>query len=519
MLLDNKIWIAQGEENVYLLPKMANRHGLIAGATGTGKTITLKVLAESFSDLGVPTFLADVKGDLSGMIEPGDNTEDMQKRLARFGIENFTYKKYPTHFWDLFGEKGHPVRVTVSDMGPVLLSRLLGLTEVQAGVLNIVFKVADDEGLLLLDFKDLRLMLQYVADHKAEYTVTYGNVSTQSVGAIQRALLAYEDEGAELFFGEPNLDINDWLRCDSDGRGYINILSSETLIHKPKTYSMFLLWMLSDLYEKLPEVGDLDKPRMVFFFDEAHLLFTDAPKALVEKIELIVKLIRSKGVGVYFITQNPSDIPDSVLAQCSNRIQHALRAYTPAETKAVKTAAKSFRVNPNFKTEDAIMELAVGEALISCLDEKGIPAIVQRARVLPPMSRMGAASTSSIEKAIKTSEFENKYREPIDRRSAYEIIEEANAEAEAARLEEEAAAAEKERKKANANKNKVAEKAVNSVTSTVARSVGSNLVKTVTGGKKQSAGKIAERAATNVMSTLLREGTKSITRGLFGNKK
>ena len=391
MYEDRKIRLAQADSPIYLLPSMANRHGLIAGATGTGKTITMKVMAESFSDMGVPVFLADIKGDLSGMCEKGKDSEDMRARIARFGLDGFVYKSYPTRFWDIFGDEGHPVRVTVSSMGPTLLARLLGLTEIQAGVLNIVFRVADDNGLLLLDLKDLRSMLQYVGDNRAEFTTAYGNVSAASIGAIQRALLAFEGEGGELFFGEPELDIRDWMRTDVDGRGYINILSSKRLIQSPTVYGTFLLWMLTELFERLPEVGDLEKPRMIFFFDEAHLLFSDAPKALVQKIVQVVKLIRSKGVGVYFISQSPSDIPNDVLAQLSNRVQHALRAYTPAEQKAVRAAASAFRVNPAFDTETAIMELGVGEALVSFLDEKGVPGIVQRANILPPQSLMGPA--------------------------------------------------------------------------------------------------------------------------------
>lgn len=381
MYKDKKIWLAQSDKNLFLLPNMANRHGLIAGATGTGKTITMKVMAESFSDMGVPVFMADVKGDVSGMCVPGADSADMRGRIERFGIEGFEYKSYPTRFWDIFGEQGHPVRVTISDMGPVLLARLLGLTDVQAGVLNIVFKVADEHGLLLLDMKDLRAMLQFVGDNRAEFTTQYGNVSAASIGAIQRALLAFEDEGGEIFFGEPALDIRDWMRTDADGRGYINILSSARLIQSPKVYGTFLLWMLTELFERLPEVGDLEKPRMIFFFDEAHLLFSDAPKALVQKIVQVVKLIRSKGVGVYFVTQSPSDIPDDVLAQLSNRVQHALRAYTPAEQKSVRAAARAFRVNPAFDTEQTLMELGVGEALVSFLDTDGVPGVVERAEM------------------------------------------------------------------------------------------------------------------------------------------
>ena len=437
MYVDKKVWIAQSDKNLCLLPSMANRHGLIAGATGTGKTITLKVLAESFSDMGVPVILSDVKGDLSGMCQPGIDTEDMQKRIRRFGIENFEYKSYPSRFWDIGGEQGHPIRVTIAEMGPVLLSRLLGLTDVQTGVLNVVFKIAADHDLLLVDLKDLSAILQFVGNNRAEFTLTYGNVSAASIGAIQRALLAFENEGGEHFFGEPALDIRDWIRTDPDGRGYINILNSTDLIHSPTIYATFLMWMLTELFEKLPEVGDLDKPRMVFFFDEAHLLFHDLSKPLLQKIVQVVKLIRSKGVGVYFISQSPSDIPDEVLAQLSNRIQHALRAYTPAEQKAVKVAASTFRQNPAFDTMTAIMELGVGEALVSFLDEKGIPGMVERAFILPPESKMGQGDPDLVQTAILSDELDLKYRETVDRVSAYEIINEAARELERKRLAEE----------------------------------------------------------------------------------
>ena len=553
MYTDRKIWLAQSDKNLYLLPAMANRHGLIAGATGTGKTITMKVMAESFSDMGVPVFMADVKGDLSGMCRPGADSENMRSRIERFGMENFQYKAYPTRFWDIFGEKGHPVRVTISEMGPVLLSRLLNLTEVQTGVLNIVFKVADEHGLLLLDLKDLRAMLQYVGDNRAEFTTLYGNVSSASVGAIQRALLAFEGEGGELFFGEPCLDIRDWMRSDIDGRGYINILSSDRLIQSPTVYSTFLLWMLTELFEKLPEVGDLDKPRMIFFFDEAHLLFDGAPKALVQKIVQVVKLIRSKGVGVYFITQSPSDIPNDVLAQLSNRVQHALRAYTPDEQKAVRAAARAFRKNPAFDTEEALMSVGVGEALVSFLDEEGIPSVVERSFILPPQSLMGPAEDRAVQSLIVSDEFDLKYRESVDRESAYEILVRANeelelrrrqeaeaaaaekqrqkeeAEAERQRLKEEAAA-EKQRQKEEAAAQREAEKeaerrkktiqrAASNAASSVARSVSTNIVNTLTGGRTVSTGTMAKRAATNALSAVMREGSQSIIRGLFGNRK
>jgi len=564
MYTENKIWLAKSDRKLFLLPEMANRHGLIAGATGTGKTITMKVMAESFSDMGVPVFLADVKGDLTGMCRPGEDSEDMRERVKRLGVEGFGFQKYPTRFWDIYGEQGHPVRVTISAMGPTLLARLLGLTEIQTGVLNIVFKVADDTGLLLLDLKDLRAMLQYVGENRAEFTVEYGNVSAASIGAIQRALLAFENEGGELFFGEPELNIKDWMRTDSDGRGYINILEANRLIQSPTVYGTFLLWMLTELFEKLPEVGDLDKPRMIFFFDEAHLLFSDAPKALVQKIVQVVKLIRSKGVGVYFISQSPSDIPNDVLAQLSNRVQHALRAYTPAEQKAVRAAAKAFRVNPAFKTEDAIMELGVGEALVSLLDEEGVPEVVERAFILPPQSLMGPADEKTVQKLIVTDEFDVKYRESVDRESAYEIINRANEElerqreqaakeaaaekqrlkeeaaAEKARLKEEAAAereaekarraaekaAEKERiaaekaaEKEAAKKKKLVQQAATNAASSVAGALSTNMVNALTGGKKTDAKTIAKRAAKNALSSVMRSGSNSLIRGLFGNLK
>ena len=553
MFTDNKIWMAQSDKNLYLLPKMANRHGIIAGATGTGKTVTMKVMAESFSDLGVPVFLCDVKGDLSGMCMPGVMSDNLAERVKGFGIEDFAFKAYPTRFWDIFGEQGHPVRVTVSDMGPTLLGRLFGLTEIQTGVLNIVFRVADDSGLLLLDLKDLRAMLQYVGNNRAEFTTEYGNVSAASIGAIQRALLAFEDEGGDQFFGEPALDINDWMRTDAAGRGYINVLTSKRLIASPLVYSTFLLWMMTELYEQLPEVGDLEKPRMIFFFDEAHLLFNDAPKALVQKIVQVVKLIRSKGVGIYFISQSPSDIPNDVLAQLSNRVQHALRAYTPAEQKAVRAAAKAFRVNEKFDTEVALTELAVGEALVSFLDEEGIPTIVERARILPPQSLMGEATKSAIDALINGTELDQKYRTSYDRESAFEIISKATVELEAQRAKEaeeeaarkaaekeaaaaekaaakeaaaaekaaakEAAAAEKAAQKEAQKKKKVAQQAISSATSSVVSSVSTNLVNSVTGGKKTSAATILKRAVRNALSSVMRSGSNSIIRNLLGIKK
>ena len=543
MFTDKKLWLAQSDtnQNLFLLPRMANRHGLIAGATGTGKTITMKVMAESFSDMGVPVFLSDVKGDLSGMCCPGSDSGDMRRRLAGFGMENFEYQPYPTRFWDIFGEHGTPVRVTVSSMGPTLLARLFGLTEIQAGVLSIVFRVADDHGLLLLDLKDLRAMLQYVGDNRKEFTTSYGNVSAASIGAIQRALLAFEEEGGEQLFGEPALDIRDWLRTDFDGRGYINILSSARLIQSPTVYATFLLWLLSELFEALPEVGDLEKPRMIFFFDEAHLLFDNAPRALVQKLVQVVKLIRSKGVGVYFVSQSPSDIPDEVLAQLSNRVQHALRAYTPAEQKALRAAARAFRVNPAFDTELALMELGVGEALVSLLDEHGVPAVVERARILPPQSRMGAADAEDVQACIQRDELDLKYRSTFDRESAYEIIQRANEQLAAQQQQAADAAAEKQRQKEaaaakrqrqreqaaaekaaaqkTATVTKAAQRAANSAASSVARSMSTNLVNSVAGGRVSSTGTVAKRAATSALSSVMRSGATSIIRGLFGTKK
>ncbi len=422
MLYEGKIWAGTGETPVFLLPQMANRHGLIAGATGTGKTVSLKVLAEGFSEMGVPVFLADIKGDLAGMVETGTHSEGIAKRLNKCGVPSFQYRDFPTVFWDVYGKQGHPIRATVSEMGPTLLSRMLGLNDTQEGVLNILFRVADDEGMLLLDLKDLKAMLAYVGEHAREYTLDYGNVSTASIGAIQRAVAMLEDQGGDRFFGEPALNIADWLQLDGDGRGVINILAADRLFQQPKMYSTFLLWMLSELYELLPEAGDLEKPRMVFFFDEAHLLFRDCPAALLEKLEQVVRLIRSKAVGVYFITQNPCDIPMSVLSQLGNRIQHALRAYTPLDQKAVRTAAQTFRVNPKFDTEEAITTLKTGEALISFLDEDGAPGVVERATILPPQSSMDAIDPDARALEIQQSPFFGVYDEAIDRESAYEQL-------------------------------------------------------------------------------------------------
>ena len=421
----NPILLAKDTEEIYLLPKMANRHGMIAGATGTGKSVTLRVLAENFSRQGIPVFMADMKGDLAGISHAGGDNPKVADRVAQFGaasLPDHQFRAYPVAFWDVFGEQGHPLRATISEMGPLLLGRVMNLNDTQSGVLNLVFKVADDGGLLLLDLKDLRAMLQHVADNAKELTTSYGNVSAASVGAIQRRLLELETQGADKFFGEPALDLNDMMQAGDDGRGVINILAADKLLASPQLYATFLLWLLSELYEMLPEVGDLDKPKMVFFFDEAHLLFTDAPTALLTKVEQVVRLIRSKGVGVYFVSQNPLDIPDLVLGQLGNRVQHALRAFTPRDQKAVKAAATTFRVNPALDTESAITELGVGEALISVLDEKGTPTIVRRAFIAPPESRLGAITPQERQSVIQGSAFYGHYEKAVDRESAYELL-------------------------------------------------------------------------------------------------
>lgn len=409
-------------ESLVILPNMANRHGLITGATGTGKTVTLQKIAESFSAIGVPVFMADVKGDLSGIGAQGEPSDKLQKRLDALQVKDWQPIAAPVAFWDVFAEKGHPIRATISDLGPLLISRLLSLSDVQAGVLQIIFKVADDNNLLLLDLKDLRAMTQYVGEHADEIKTTYGNVSTASIGAIQRGLLTLEEQGGNQFFGEPMLDIKDLMRTNEHGQGIVNILAAEKLYNSPSLYSTFLLWLLSELYENLPEVGDVEKPKLVFFFDEAHLLFSNANNALLEKIEQIVRLIRSKGVGVFFVTQNPLDIPDRILGQLGNRVQHALRAFSPRDQKAVKAAAQTMRANPQFNAEQAITELGVGEALVSFLDAKGTPAIVEKAMVIAPCSKMGTLSSAERHKLINTSTLFGKYEEAIDRESAYELL-------------------------------------------------------------------------------------------------
>ncbi|WP_337870847.1 helicase HerA-like domain-containing protein [Meiothermus sp.] len=413
--------VAKGESEVFLYPKMANRHGLIAGATGTGKTVSLRVLAEQLSRIGVPVFMADVKGDLSGLCKPGGEHPKIAERIEKLGLTDFRFEACPVVFWDVFGEQGHPVRATVSEMGPLLLARLLDLNETQSGVLTLVFKIADDNGLLLLDLKDLRAMLQYVGDNAEKFKTEYGNISAASIGTIQRGLIALEEQGGDRFFGEPALELEDLMQTQG-GKGVINILAADKLMQSPKLYSTFLLWMLSELFERLPEVGDPEKPKLVFFFDEAHLLFDEAPKALREKIEQVVRLIRSKGVGVYFVSQNPLDIPDEVLGQLGNRVQHALRAFTPRDQKAVKAAAETFRPNPKLDLATVILEMGVGEALVSTLDEKGIPSIVERALIYPPRTQLPSLSPEERRQVIQQSPVYGHYEKALDRESAYEIL-------------------------------------------------------------------------------------------------
>ena len=508
----------------------ANRHGLIAGASGTGKTVTLKVMAEGFSQAGVPVFMADVKGDVTGMAQAADDANGkLAARAAALGAPGWTPRGCPVRQWDMLGGPGIPVRVTVSDMGPVLLARLLGLTEVQEGVLNVVFRVADDRGMLLIDLKDLRALLNYVGEHAKEFELEYGRVSPQSVGAILRALIAVEDQDGDVFFGEPALDLADWFACDEAGRGYVNLLNAAGLITSPQVYAMFLLWMLSELFETLPEVGDGDRPRFVFFFDEAHLLFDDMPKELVDRIVQVVKLIRSKGVGVYFITQSPSDIPDEVLAQLSNRIQHGLRAYTPAEQKAVRAAAAAFRANPDLDAEAALGEVGTGEALVSLLDEEGRPSVVQRAKVLPPECSMGAAPPETMAAALEAAApLAAKYGQAIDRESAYELIageRAAAAEADALAAEREAlererAAFEAQRAAEDAQAQKAAERERKRLAKEAERA-------SVAAAKEaERAAREAERqraqaakAASSVLGQIGREAGRQLVRGLFGALK
>jgi len=473
--MDNEqILIGKGEEKVYLNPRFANRHGLVAGATGTGKTVSLQVLSEGFSRIGVPVFLADIKGDLTGISQPGSSHPKIDERVEKIGIEDYAFDQFPTVMWDLLGDQGHPIRATISDMGPLLLSRLLELNDTQEGVLNIAFRFADDEGMLLLDFKDLHTTIKYIGEHRKEFQSTYGNISTASVGAIQRRLLVLEEQGAGNFFGEPALDLADFMRTDKDGKGQVNILAADKLMLTPRLYATFLLWLLSELFENLPEVGDLDKPKLVFFFDEAHLLFEDAPKALTEKVEQVVKLIRSKGVGIYFVTQNPLDIPDGVLSQLGNRIQHALRAFTPRDQKAVRAAAQTFRSNPNLDTEKTITEMGVGEALVSTLEEKGTPGIVQRTLISPPASRIGPANDSEKSALLKNSPLAGRYDEAVDRQSAHETLQ--------ARSDEAAKEVERVVEKAPKKKGRQRQSVGEAMAKSVARAMGTQLGRQIVRG-------------------------------------
>jgi hypothetical protein len=516
--------------------KMACRHGLIAGATGTGKTVTLQVLAETFCQAGVPCFMADMKGDLSGISQVGKLSGFIEKRLPEFGIADPQFQSCPVRFFDVYGEQGHPMRTTISRMGPEMLGRLMELNETQTGVLNIVFKIADDNGLLLIDLKDLRAMLNFVGQNAAEFTTQYGNVTSASVGAIQRALLALENQGAEKFFGEPDFDIYDLLQCEG-GKGIMNVLAADRLMLQPKLYSTFLLWLLSELYATLPEVGDMDLPKLVFFFDEAHMLFEGTSKALTDKIEQVIRLIRSKGVGIYFITQSPTDIPSNILGQLGNRVQHALRAYTPQDQKAVKVAADTFRPNPAFKTYDTLLELGTGEALVSFLDEKGTPAVVERAKILFPLSQIGAITEDQRADIIKRSRLYGRYDHPIDRESAYELITKATQEAERQKAElEAAAAAEKEaavRAKEEAKAAKEAEKAAKSkkpgiaskvlksvltaVTGVAAAAAADAVTAKVTGKKKTSKTSTGEKMVNRATKSATTTLTKELTRSILGN--
>jgi len=520
---EHGLYIAHCAEGALsIIGKMANRHGLIAGATGTGKTVTLQVMAESFCQAGVPCFMADMKGDLSGISQVGKMSSFIEKRLPEFGLENPEFQACPVRFFDVFGEQGHPMRATVSQMGPQLLSRLLELNEVQEGVLNITFRLADERGLLILDLKDLRSMLTYVADHAKEIREKYGTVTSMTVGAIQRTLLQLEDQGANHFFGEPSFDIYDLMQSEG-GKGIMNVLAADKLMMQPKLYSTFLLWLMSELYSKLPEVGDLELPKLVFFFDEAHMLFEGTSKALLDKIEQVIRLIRSKGVGIYFITQSPSDIPENILGQLGNRVQHALRAYTPKDQKAVKTAADTFRANPNFKTDEAIMQLETGEALVSFLDPKGAPSVVQRAKVLFPLSQIGAITDGQRLDIIKQSRIYGKYDTMVDRESAYEMLLKENEEETAIAEQEEAEKAAEKEAKAKKSKpgifSKIIKAIITAITGTLATILGTFVSDKVTGKKTKSRTSATGRVAKNATSAATRTITRELTRDILGNLK
>lgn len=512
------LYIAQGQQGpIVMNGKMANRHGLVAGATGTGKTVSLQVMAESFCQAGVPCFMADMKGDLSGISQTGHLTGFIEKRMAEFGIANPQFQSCPVRFFDVYGEQGHPMRATISGMGPELLTRLLELNDTQAGILNIVFRVADDRGLLIIDMKDLRSMLDYVGQHAKEYTTRYGNISSASIGAIQRALLQLESQGADLFFGEPSFDIHDLLQTEG-GKGIMNVLAADKLMMQPKLYSTFLLWLISELYATLPEVGDQPLPKLVFFFDEAHMLFEGTSKALIDKIEQVIRLIRSKGVGIYLITQSPTDIPLNILGQLGNRVQHALRAYTPKDQKAVKSAAETFRTNPAFKTEEAITNLETGEALVSFLDEKGAPQMVERAKMLFPLSQIGAITDEQRKAIIAQSSLGRKYDQPIDRESAYEQLLKMEQQAQQETpVEEEKSAPKAATSKGSSLISKVLKSVITALTATFASVLGTAVSNQVTGKKSRSRKTATERAVKNATSAATRTMTREITRSILGN--
>ena len=544
MYAENNILVGANENTeVYLLSKLANRHGLIAGATGTGKTVTLKTLAEAFSDMGVPVFLADMKGDVSGLAKVGEPNAKVTERMEKYSLadKGFVFKSYPVEFWDLYGEKGLPIRVTISEMGPQLLSKILNLSEAQEGVLNIVFRVADDENLLLIDLKDLKSMINHVSDNAELYESQYGAVAKKSATTLLRSILTLEDQGGDLFFGEPALELSDFMQCNDEGKGMINVLDSVKLSTAPELYSTFLLWMISELYETMPEVGDLDKPKFVFFFDEAHLLFDDMSPAFQKKVEQIIRLIRSKGIGVYFITQSPSDIPDTVLSQLGNRVQHALHAYTPKEQKAVKTAAETFRPNPEFDTTEVISTLGTGEALVSVLEEKGAPSIVQQVDILPPQSFIGAIEDNYRAELMSISSLRGKYRDAVDRESAYEMllnkidnnpnvqseipqdapIREIPNQAEQAPAQQ--APQEQQAPTQTQAPQQEAPKQKGILEDVIGIAVGTavdQMAKQTTKSKRKTTRKTTvEKATTTVVNTAAREVTKGIIRGLFGNMK
>ena len=540
MYAENNILVGANENTeVYLLSKLANRHGLIAGATGTGKTVTLKTLAEAFSDMGVPVFLADMKGDVSGLAKVGEPNAKVTERMEKYSLadKGFVFKSYPVEFWDLYGEKGLPIRVTISEMGPQLLSKILNLSEAQEGVLNIVFRVADDENLLLIDLKDLKSMINHVSDNAELYESQYGAVAKKSATTLLRSILTLEDQGGDLFFGEPALELSDFMQCNDEGKGMINVLDSVKLSTAPELYSTFLLWMISELYETMPEVGDLDKPKFVFFFDEAHLLFDDMSPAFQKKVEQIIRLIRSKGIGVYFITQSPSDIPDTVLSQLGNRVQHALHAYTPKEQKAVKTAAETFRPNPEFDTTEVISTLGTGEALVSVLEEKGAPSIVQQVDILPPQSYIGAIEDNYIAELMSISSLRGKYRDAVDRESAYEMLlnkidNNPNVQSEIPQdapireipnQAEQAPAQQAPAEQAPAQQAPEQPKQKGLLEDVIGIAVGTavdQMAKQTTKSKRKTTRKTTvEKATTTVVNTAAREVTKGIIRGLFGNMK